>query len=307
MKRFFRRWLPDTAINSTRHLRHQVRMARVRLRLRDSRIRLMPSFLIIGAMKAGTTSLFRYLCEHPSIFSPVVKEIHYFNFNWSRSAGWYAAHFPVARGKPEYALTGEASPGYLVHPLAPWRARERIPDARIIVLLRDPVQRALSHYFHERRIGRESRPAHEALFAPESFTKFTLTPDQEGEWYAALNGGRRRQAKAAALIAQCPMHKAYITHSRYVDHLPAWFEAFGQERILTLRAEDLFADPGGELDKAVEFLGLDALNKTDLPAHNIGKYPDSVSPEVIARLKDEFSGPNRRLFELIGKDQLWDV
>jgi len=306
MKRFLRRWLPDPVINSTRHLRHRARLARVRLRALGDRERLTPSFLIIGAMKAGTTSLFRYLCDHPMIFSPVVKEIHYFNFNWSRPPGWYGAHFPAARGRPEGALTGEASPGYLVHPRAPRRARERLPDARIIVLLRDPVRRALSQYFHGRRLGLESRPVDEALFAPESHTSFNLTPEQEGDWFAALNGGPRRRAKAATLIARCPMHQAYITQSRYAEHLPAWLEAFDRDRILTLRAEDLFDDPGGELDKTLQFLGLDAVERTDLPAHNVGKYPESVSAEVIARLKEEFAEPNLHLFELIGKDLRWE-
>ncbi len=301
-----RRRLPDSIKNSTRQLRRGATQLRVHLRSLNDLERLIPSFLIIGAMKAGTTSLFRYLCDHPCIAPPVVKEIDYFNFNWSRPATWYTAHFPVATAAPAGTLTGEASTGYLVHPRAARRALERLPDARVIVLLRDPVTRTLSHYFHERRIGLESRPPDEALFADESRTAFTLSPNLEGQWFAALNGGSRRSAAAADLLQRCPMHLAYINLSRYADHLPAWLDAYGRERVLVLSSEEMFADSLGTLNKTLAFLGLDAMPRADLLIHNVGKYPESVDADIIARLRAEFVEPNERLFALLGRDFGWN-
>jgi hypothetical protein len=306
MKRLLKRWLPDPLINATRHHRLHARRAQVRLRETLARDRLAPSFLIIGAMKAGTTSLFRYLSDHAHVSPPVVKEINYFNFHWSRSPGWYAAHFPLRGNRSDGIVTGEATTSYLVHPEAARRAQSSIPDARIVVLLRDPVRRAISHYYHECRIGLESRPIAEALFASEAYTRFSLSPSEEPEWFAAVYGGARRREKAASLIESCPMHKAYITDSRYADHLPAWLDAFGSERLLALRAEDLFRDPAGQLNKTLRFLELDPVERTNLRAHNIGKYPDSVPEDVIRRLRQEFSEPNQRLAQLLGDDMNWD-
>lgn len=301
-----RKWLPDPIRNGTRQLRFRATEMQVRFRALGRRERLRPAFLIIGAMKAGTTSLFRYLCEHPDVVAPIRKEIHYFNFNWSQPAGWYQAHFPVAAKLGSGVVSGEASPGYLVHPRAPHRARECLHDARIIVLLRDPVTRALSHYFHERRIGRETRPMDIALFASEARTRFTLSADDEHEWYEAFNAGPRRGAAATALLASCPMNLSYITHSLYADYLPAWFDAFGRDRVLVLRSEDLFSDSSTQLARTLEFLGLSAAPPAARAAHNVGSYPEPIPAEIQARLAGEFADANRRLRDLLGSVWHWD-
>lgn len=305
MNLWLRQRLPDSVKNGTRNLRRRIVQQRVQLRALSRRERQMPAFLIIGAMKAGTTSLFRYLCGHPQINSPIVKEIDYFNFNWSRSTNWYAAHFSAATDLNPGMITGEASAGYLVHPRAASRAQECIPDARIIVLLRDPVTRSLSQYFHQRRIGLEERPIDEALFSPVAHTTFDLPADQELAWHSALNSGARPSASAARLLASCPMHHAYVTGSRYADHLPAWLDQYGRDRVLILRSEDLFREPQRQFSKTLEFLNLDIITPNNMPAHNIGKYSQTVAAEILAKLRDEFAEPNRRLYTLLGDDFGW--
>ena len=110
-------------------------------------LRALPDFVIIGAQKAGTTSLWRYLVEHPQIVGPTEKEIHFFDARFDRGARWYRARFPLRASLRRGArLTFEASPYYLAHPFVPARVRAMLPDAKLVVLLRDPVERAWSHY-----------------------------------------------------------------------------------------------------------------------------------------------------------------
>lgn len=305
MKRVLRMILPDSVLNTTRPWRYRARLARIRLRASSGGERIAPSFLIVGAMKGGTTSLFQYLLAHPGVAAPIVKEIHYFNFNWSRSPNWYLAHFPKRAAVAEGSITGEASPGYMVHPRAPARILERLPDARILIIYRDPVARALSHYFHARRVGHEHRDIEDALFSPSSYAQFNLAPDQELAWYDAMNSGLGRRHRNRALIESSPMHLAYISQSRYADFLPAWQQCFAPDRLLIMKSEDLFSEPIAELARAQKFLGLTADAGRHLPAHNTGKYPASVPREIIQRLQAEFAEPNRRLEQLVGDGFGW--
>src|SRR4051812_20031887 len=117
-------------------------------------LRGLPSVLIIGAQKSGTTSLSSYLVEHPDMLPSLRKEVHYFSFNYERGVNWYRAHFPYTHHLRRGALTLDATPYYLVHPLVAQRAAQLLPHAKLVVLLRNPVDRALSHYQHEVRGGR---------------------------------------------------------------------------------------------------------------------------------------------------------
>ena len=125
--------------------------------------RLRPSFLIIGAQKCGTTALLRALRLHPLVLAPVRKEIHYFDHGYDRGPRWYRSHFPARRGAAY--VTGEASPSYLMHPLAPSRAAAFDPDMKLVAILRDPVERALSHHAMTTRKGQETLPFEAAVDA----------------------------------------------------------------------------------------------------------------------------------------------
>jgi hypothetical protein len=128
----------------------------------------LPNFLVIGAMKAGTTSLYHYLRHHPQIFMPETKEVNFFNplRNWSRGLGWYAAHFAGA-GDGAVAA-GEASTSYTKFPWiqdVPARIASTLGDVRFIYVVRDPIERIRSHYLHYVVIGQETRPIEEAVVA----------------------------------------------------------------------------------------------------------------------------------------------
>src|SRR5919204_149042 len=136
-----------------------VKAVYVGARMLQAGSRPLPDFLVIGAQRCGTTSLYRYLEKHPNVIgaSPS-KGVHYFDMNAERSLRWYRAHFPTERRRRQAgsgAVTGEASPYYLFHPRGPDRVRAAVPDARLIAMLRDPVDRAYSQYQQEYARGFE--------------------------------------------------------------------------------------------------------------------------------------------------------
>ena len=164
-----------------RRAREQVRGMLVRYGERTSDQRPLPDFLVIGTKRGGTTSLWRYLIQHPLVprLFPAwnTKTSHYFEDNFHRGEAWYRSHFPTARqraalerrhGAPPKA--GEAAPFYMFHPLGSSRVATVMPGARIVVLLRDPVERAYSHWKERRTEGVEPLGFAEALAAEESRT-----------------------------------------------------------------------------------------------------------------------------------------
>ena len=176
-------------------------------------IRPLPDYLIIGGQRCGTTALHDHLARHPAIGAAHVKEVHYFDLNYERGERWYRGHFPndvrraVARRRTGVEMVcGEASPYYLFHPLVPERARALVPDARLIVLLRDPVARALSHYHHEVALGMEPLTFEEAL-------------DAEPE---RLDGEERRLVQFPGYASVAHQHHSYVARGHYADQLERW-------------------------------------------------------------------------------------
>ena len=138
----------------------------------------MPDFLIIGTQRGGTTSLYNYLLARPQIAAATRKEVHFFDNNFHRGIPWYRAHFPsLIQGdmaetiRGQRFITGEASPYYLFHPHAPARAALVVPKAKLIVLLRNPVDRAYSHYCRMVKKGRETLSFEDALAQEEIRTR----------------------------------------------------------------------------------------------------------------------------------------
>ena len=112
----------------------------------------LPDFLGIGAQKAGTTYLYSLLSEHPQVFLSSPKELHFFSLHYQKGLAWYQDQFKFAATDK---CCGEITPYYMFHPLASKRIRKHLPNVKLIVLLRDPVERALSQFFHSRRLGLE--------------------------------------------------------------------------------------------------------------------------------------------------------
>jgi len=260
-------------------------------RLRTAAFRVLPDFLILGAQKAGTTSLHRYLEEHPCVLRPATKEVHYFDLKYDRGLDWYRAHFPTTLARAlacrvgrAPAAAGDASPYYLFHPLAPRRAFETVPNALLLVLLRDPVTRAHSHYRHAVRHSVEDCP---------TFAEAIALEDER------LAGERERIVADGRYDSFHFRHHSYLARGCYADQLRAWFEYFPRERFLILKSEDLFGDPGSTFARVLAFLGLPPWEPREFAEFNRGD-DEPLDPGLRAELRARFSAAERDLNELLG-------
>jgi hypothetical protein len=246
----------------------------------------LPAFLIIGAQKGGTTSLHEYLGEHPDVSPPVTKEVHYFDHAYHRGEGWYRAHFHPAGHASE--ICGESTPYYLFHPLVPELVARDLPGCKLIVILRNPVDRAFSHHNHERALGYEDLPFEEAI-ARES----ERLRDEE----ARIRADPRYQSFSH-------QHHSYLSRSRYAEQLEGWFRHVDRDRFLILGAEDLFEDPRLALVRTQRFLGLQPIEPRDLTARNARSY-SPIEDDLRDRLNEALEPHNRQLYELVGRDFGW--
>jgi len=265
-----------------RRVSHTVRTA---ARRPTASSRLLPDFLIIGGQRCGTTSLFEYLCRHPSVCRPVVKELQFFTYRFDRGVAWYRSNFPSvvnAKGRKTF----EATPYYLFHPDAPRRAASVLPGAQLVALLRNPVDRAYSHYQHNVLRGTESLSFEEAL-------------DAEAE--RLLAGGEKRAS------ASHERRHSYVARGRYADQLSRWLEAYPPEQLLVLFSEHLYRDPGAQYARVLDFL--------QLPEHSLARYEahtrrapwtgPELSPATRARLEELFAPDNARLADLLKTEPPW--
>lgn len=261
------------------------------LRRMTSGLRAWPDFIILGAQKAGTTSLYRYLTLHPRVVAAHVKEVHFFDLNLGRGPGWYRSNFPYrsALGDgPARRLTGEASPYYLFHPHCAARIRDALPDVSLIAILRDPVARALSHYNHNLRNKRENRSFAQAL-------------DEED---GLLEGELRHMQMDPSYESFAVQHYSYKARGRYAEQLDRYFEAFGRDRLLVLRSEDLFADPQGVFELTLAHLGLEPIQLGEFEQRNKGRYRRDEDA-TLAALREYFAPHNARLATMLGWDAPW--
>lgn len=240
--------------------------------------RLRPSAVIIGAQKCGTTSLFKYLREHPRIRAPRTKESRYFDKRWDRGLEWYARQFPRRSMFSSADTTLDASPASLLDPKSPQRAARTLPDATIIVLLRNPIDRAYSQYRHNIRRGR----------AVESF-----------EDEIAREPERLARAAEGRYINKDFFHASYLTRGHYARQIRAWLDHFDPSRTIILQSEAMFADPQRSLDAVTDRMGLPHHRLRNAEAHGFGGAHDPVKPETRAALERYFAPFNRELAELL--------
>ena len=244
----------------------------------------LPDFVIVGAQKGGTTSLYRLLTRHPLVERAATKEVHFFDELFEKGLGWYCSRFPAPRTVAgRETLTGEATPYYLFHPDVPGRMELTIPSARLIALLRDPIERAYSHWRHETRLGTEEMAFGEAVEAEEE------------------------RMRGAELGGFAHKHYSYLARGRYAEQLARFGGPLREGRMLVLASEDLFCEPVRVFEDVMQFLGLP---KWDPPARalerrNVGGEADLMDPALRRRLKRYFTPHNQRLWEMLGRNLGW--
>lgn len=228
-------------------------------------------------MKAGTTSFAALLDTHPQLRLACKKEVDYFDMNFELGVRWYKSHFPLRAPGQAKPLHFEATPYYLFHPEVPRRVAEFNPDLRLIVLLRDPIERSFSHYRHMVRTGKEPLSFEQAVAAEEARL--------EGE-LDRMRAGRL----APAGFGKGGSHKnhSYVARSEYETQLRAWMEQFPRSQLLVLKSEALFEDPSASLGRVAEFLRIEPFQSASLGHLNIGQS-GSIDDQLAGRLRKVFS------------------
>ncbi len=261
--------------------------AAVRGRLRPDGATLLPSVVIIGGQRCGTTSLYSYLSEHPSFRPALVKEVHYFDTHFHHGLDWYLGHFPRASSVPPGVITGEASPYYLLHPAVPARLQAVLPDATLLVLLRDPVERALSHHRHEVAKGHETLSFRDAVAAEDERVQADLA----------------RLAVDDGFTSFAAQHYSYVTRGMYAEQLERWEAVVGRDRLKVINADVFFADPDTVYNRVLQEVGLPPHHLSDYVARNTYRR-SPMDEDLRSQLAERFAPSNARLGRWMGDEPL---
>lgn len=257
-----------------------------------------PDFVIVGAQRCGTTSLFRALSKHPALMPNVIdaKGVHYFDTSYHRDSDWYFAHFASRAQRERHAekvghraVVGEASPYYMFHPAVPERMAQTVPDAKLIVLLRNPVKRAISHHLHMVWEGHEPvENIDEAL-------------DLEA---SRLQGVEEQLLKDRNFVSKSHQHHSYIARGRYAEQLERLYTHFDRENVLVMATETLTGDSKTSLARIQSFIGLEPDPAIDLGKKNASSA-FTPNPATLERLDAEFAESNARLRDLVDCEIPW--
>jgi hypothetical protein len=261
--------------------------------------RVLPSFLICGGQRCGTTSLYRALAQHPAVLKAVLhKGVHYFDIGYRHGPRWYRAHFPLRRtadrvserlgGVPVQVF--ESSPYYMYHPQAADRLAADLPEVRLLVLIRDPVERAYSHHAHEVARGFE----HEPDFA----RALALEP-------ARLRGQTELLTRDPGAYSFAHQHHAYRARGEYVRYLSRLAEAVGRDRLHVVDSEDFFTDPKPAYDAVLDFLELPGLGYPTFERHNARPRKKRMDPGLRRELAEHYTPFDDRLAQWLGREPAW--
>jgi hypothetical protein len=279
--------------DSVRHPRSLVVQGVVRYRMRTRRLGPTPDFLIIGAQRGGTTFLYHMLMQHPNVYPCVVKEPHYFDQHFARGHDWYLAHFapglrPAHTRRVRRFITGEATPCYLYRPHVPQRVHDLAPEAKFIVLLRDPVARAFSHYGLTREWGIEQ-------------LSFEAAIEREMQH---IDVGTAAAPEDRPQTPDGPV-RSYLSRGLYADQLQRWMEVFPREQFLIIQSEAMYRDTRAVVPAVTEFLQLPTWRPGE-PEKQRQPGQRRMNDATRARLQTFFRPHNARLFELLGSTYDWD-
>ena len=261
-----------------------------------SNSRILPDFIIIGESKCGTTSLYNYMIQHPAIKPALTKEINFFNWSHGKPQNWYNAHFPT-KFKKKFSknvfkkpfLTGEATPLYLFNSQVPKRMFKIIPNVKIIIVLRNPIDRAYSHY-HDLgvRLGGEKRTFGDAIRSELKILeeKNYVITDYDGNFTDRLY--------------------QYVVRGIYLDHLKIWMDVYPVKQFLILKTEELEKNPSEILDSVFKFLSIPDYDKINFEKkHNVSKY-EPMNEQSRKMLKEFFKPHNENLYKFLKQDFEWD-
>lgn len=251
-----------------------------------ARLRMLPSLLIIGGQRCGTTTLFRVLSDHPQIRRPTVsKGTGYFESNYQKGPNWYRGHFPLARPN---TITFESSGYYSFHPLAAERIGQDLPGVRVVMMVRDPVERAFSAYKHEYARGYEDRPFEQAL-------------ELEA---VRIAGEAERIQNDPGYESFSLRHHAYVTRGQYAEQLDRFAGAVDPDNLYVLDAGRFFVDSIKEFELLNEWLGLSPWIPGTIGQWN-ARQSDPMPDNIRVQLSEHFMPYDLALTKYLGRTPSW--
>ncbi len=248
--------------------------------------RSLPDFVIIGAPRAGTTSLYQALCSHPDIGRSFRKEVHFFDGRVERGLGWYRANFPLRIASTR--ICGEATPNYLANPDAPDDMARLLPDVRLIALLRNPIDRTHSSWRLKVLQGDEMRSFGDAIRqeAEDPYSQAVRTRDPRS------GPGPRGQ------------RFAHLEKGRYAEHIERWFTRFPREQLLIVQSEDLFRRPAETQAAILQHIGADPAKGAAVD-HLLATPPADMEPADREWLREYFAPHIGKLEDVTGMTFDW--
>ncbi len=261
---------------------------------------ILPDFYIIGVQKSGTSALYDYLIEHPSIYPSRTKEVRYFDKYYKNGINWYKVNFPLTiqktsvkkiLGKP--FVTGEATERYIDHPRVPERIKNITPNAKFIVLLRNPIERAYSHW---------------------NMLKTSVKDKEKCSFEEAIKLEEERNAGKFEKLLNDPDYYddnffrfSYLKRGIYVEKLKHWMNVFPRKQFLIIKSEDFFQNPSKNYTEILSFLDLPSIDLQDYQKIGAGKYKNSkIDPSFRKQLVEYFKPYNEQLYQFLGVNYQWD-
>ena len=265
-----------------RPIHRAIRKAYYKARERDVKL---PDFLVVGCQKCGTSSLHHYLANHPRVWSPEKKELHFFDYYYDLGVPFYKQFFTKQPGNINTLFVGEATPEYIFHPYAAARIKQTLPSVKAVVLLRNPIERAFSAWSMGVRQGWETLSFEDALSKERERLAEDLHKMQFDEHHYGFEWN----------------HHSYLLRGHYAAQIENWLLSFNAENLLVLSAERFFSQTKGEFKKVCDFLGLDEWYPQEFKNMFVGAN-DKINPKTRAELQSYYEPYNQKLYELIKDD-----
>ncbi|MEM7324262.1 MAG: sulfotransferase domain-containing protein [Actinomycetota bacterium] len=279
-----------------RHLKEGGKRGRERAALATWDRRVLPDVMLAGVQRSGTTALFEALYRLPNVERPRRgKGSHFFSYNYYRGWEWFQSQFPTEAwsdrvaakvGVPMFCF--DACPYYLFHPFAVERMAQALPDVKVMVMLRDPVRRAESHFHHSVSHGHEDLDFHQALAA-------------EG---ARIDGEIEKMEQDWSYWSHSHEHHSYFSKGVYVEQLERLFRFYPRDQVMVIQSEEFYRNSNRVLAEVTDWLGLQTVTLEEKDDRNGHAYK-RMDEEMRAHLIELYREPNERLFDLLGISYDW--
>jgi len=253
----------------------------------SSSLRVLPNLVVIGVVRSGTTSLYHYLSQHPSIIKSAYDELGYFDSNYDLGLNWYKSLFPTIFEKKKVEekngkfITYDVTPFYIYNEKVPKRIQKIIPDSKLILILRNPVDRAYSNYF----ITKQNKKFEDIIIEEREILK-TINRKNKEEYYKFV-------------------HTSLLSRGFYAEQLEKWFKIFPRNQILIIKSEDFAIQTNKIMNEIFNFLGLENFNILDDSKKNKIVY-EPMKKETRRELIEYFRPYNEKLYSMINRNFDWE-